>query len=193
VYEMQLGSCEDYRDVVAPILITWLPRIAARDVRCDIVEMLRSPKAPPEVVRVLLAELSRVPQDAPLGDRLLWSIREALEVTTGRQHFDELSRIAVEPGEGIRRLATTCALARMDAPEARDVLVRMLGSVHPDWVWTVLEALWRIEPAVLCGARSAVEPLVHDPRHATRREAAKVLRRIGWHEAQLKRKERPGR
>lgn len=61
----------------------------------------------------------------------------------------------------------------------------VLAEVHPDWVWTVLAALWKMKPAVLCRARASVEPFVNHPDFANRREAAKSMRKIERHEAKL--------
>jgi hypothetical protein len=56
----------------------------------------------------------------------------------------------------------------------------------------VLAALWKMKPAVLRGARAAVEPFVDHPDFANRREAGKIMRKIERHEARLKQKQQSG-
>lgn len=191
-------TVERYCNVVAPLLIKWLPRIEYQSLREHIVDWLGLPIAPPEVVPALLAELRRMPPDARLDfNTMLSGIKRGLERTTNRRYFDELARIALDPAEGIRRLGPISALARMNTPEARDVLVRMLGEVHPDWVWTVLAALWKMKPALLRDVRPVIERYLHDPLlddkyGANRREAGKIMRKIERHEAKLKQKQQSG-
>jgi hypothetical protein len=53
----------------------------------------------------------------------------------------------------------------------------------------VLAALWKMKPAVLRGARAAVEPFVGHPDFANRREAGKIMRKIERHEARRAKRE----
>jgi hypothetical protein len=196
--DLKYVTVDDYRDTIAPIMIRWLPRIEYQSLREHIVDWLGLPIAPPEVVPALLAELRRMRPDAGLDCNIMLSrIERGLERTTNRGHFDELARIALDPAGGIRRLGPISALARMNTPEARDVLVRMLGDVHLEWVWTVLAALWKMKPALLRDVRPVIERYLHDPLldskyGGNRREAGKIMRKIERHEAKLKQKQQSG-
>jgi hypothetical protein len=177
------ASTEGYRDVIVPILLRWLPRVEYESLRCHILQWLKSPHAGPSAVPGLLAELRRIHPSARVdANMLLMGVTEALEATAGRRFFTELSEIASDPSQGVRRLAPTWALGKMSTPDALDVLVQMLGTVDSDWIWNVLYAMWKVKPAVLRRARSAVEPFLAHPYFANRREAAKIMRKIARYE-----------
>jgi len=154
-----------------PILLKWLPRIADSHVREDLVRALSVPWAEPAAVPVLIAEFKKRVGDG--DEALLWAIANALEVVADDTVFEEISELALDEKYGKAREMLVLALAKMRAPTATHVLIKLLED--EEVVGHAAAALGELkaEPA-----RRHLEKLLRHPRHWVRAEAQKALRKI---------------
>lgn len=110
-----------------PVLVRWLPRIADRDVKEDIVRTLSVPWARPLATRPLIEAFTSLPEaDDPTGTGLRWAIGNGLEILAHANVLDELIAIAEERRYGPARQMVVLGLARPRDPRVVDVLVRLL-------------------------------------------------------------------
>jgi len=158
----------EYRSAV-PILLRWLPRISDQQVKNDIVRTLSVPWARPAAAPVLIDEFQKV-DDA----QLKWSIANGLAVVADDTVFEDILRLAQDPGTGKARQMLVLALGNMEDPRAINVLMGLLDDEPV--VGHAIMALGKLKAAA---AQERLKDLTGHPTEWVRMEAGKALRSIG--------------
>lgn len=158
-----------------PALLAWLPRVAYRPLKLDIIASLGSPWARPEAARPLVAEFHRVDVATDPPDGLRWSIGDALERVADESVLDDLVQIATDARHGRARSLIVLSLARMKKARHRVVPV-LLGLLDDDDVAPyAIMALGRLKAGE---ARPRIEQFTGHPENWVRKEARKALAKI---------------
>jgi hypothetical protein len=152
-----------------PVLLAWLPRIADRYVKEDIIRTLSVPWAHPEAAPALLRELKESTDES-----LRWVIGNALEVVADESSFDDLRGLANDRSLGRAREMLVLAMGKL---HDRRVVPTLIGLLADDeLVGHALVALRRskasVDPAV-------ISPLTSHPKEWVRNEARELLREMG--------------
>src|SRR5262249_43716844 len=116
-------SGKRYRAAV-PILVSWLPKVEALDVKESIVRTLSVPRAKAIATRPVLQEFSKAPKDAMA---LRWAIGNAMEVIADSSVADEILSIVEDSSNGIARQMFVLALGNLQYPRAIPVLIGLLN------------------------------------------------------------------
>jgi hypothetical protein len=158
-----------YRTAI-PVLLKWLLRISAADVKESIVRTLSVPWARPEAIQPLIDEFRAAPLE---DDGLKWAIGNALWVIGDDSVFDQLVELIRDRRHGTARQMIVMGMEKMKNPMAVDVLLEVL----PDDQVTghAIIALGKLRAR---RARSAIEPYCNSSRAWIRQEAKKALERI---------------
>lgn len=162
-----------YREAI-PVLLAWLPQVADRRVKEEIVRALTVPWARPAATRPMIAEFRRVDSSVdPTGTGLRWTIGNALEVLADDSCFDELAELARDRRYGKARQMIVLGLGRSKRPEAVEVLVGLVDDPEVDG--QAVKALGRLKAPA---GRAALEGKRDDKRAWVRREARRALERL---------------
>ncbi len=157
-----------------PVLVDWLDRAQAVNIRQAVVRALSVPFARKLARDPLLAEFERVTDDDdPDGLGLRWIVGSALEVLYTDSAYDAYVRLIEQPRFGPARQMLVHALRRSKRPEAVPLLLSLLND--PDVNGQATLALARIaDPAAADGLRSMLD----DRTPWVRNEAQKGLAKI---------------
>ncbi len=153
-----------------PILLKWLSRISAADVKESIVRTLSVPWAKPLAAKPLIQEFHSVPKDAHL---LRWAIGNALEVIADDSVSDDIITIVSDPANGIARQMFVLALSKVRNPKAIEVLINLLKD--DEVAGHAIEALGKLKAT---GAKPVIEKFLVHPKAWLRSAARKALARI---------------
>lgn len=157
-----------------PVLLRWLPLVADKSLKSEIVRALSVPWARPAATGPLIDEFRRVdPEVDPTGLGLRWTIGNALEVVGDDSKFTELVELVQDPSFGRAREMVVLGLGRLKRPEVVDVLIGLLGDAEVSG--HAVKALGKLKATK---ARPALERMLNDRRAWVRREAKKALARL---------------
>lgn len=160
----------DYREAI-PVLLKWLQRVENAEVKETLVRALTTKWGKPIAARPLIEEFVKAPLSDELG--LKWAIANALAEVADESVFDEVVQLAQDKRHARSREMLALALARMNEPNAVDVLIGLLGD--EEMTGHALMGLQILAPP---HARAAIEPFVNHPRTWVRKEAKRALARI---------------
>lgn len=164
----ELRKRRSYKKAV-PVLARWLPRLADKAVKEDVIRTLSVPWAR-DAVPVLLKEYRDALEGDPAGTGLRWAVANGLEVLATDEVFDDVVEL-LHLGPGASRQMLVLALAKMTRPEAVEVLVNLLDDEEVSG--HVVSALAKLGAAV---PREKVEPFLKHKADWVRKDARKLLR-----------------
>jgi hypothetical protein len=161
-----------------PVLVRWLPQIADRYVKEDLIRALSIralsvPWAKAEAEPILQQGFRQLPGEQNLTGTLRWAIGNAPETMTDRSSFDSLADLARDRQFGTAREVIVLALAKTNDPRAVDVLLELLDD--PDVVVAALAALGKLKAT---NARDAIAKLTGHVLSEVAKEAQAALSRI---------------
>jgi HEAT repeat protein len=159
----------DYQSAI-PLLMEWLPRVANRDVKEDIVRAL-SVKWAKRAAPLLIDEFERAEDSTGTG--LRWAIGNALEVLADDQIADRMIALAGDRRFGTARQMLVLGLGKLRDPRVPDVLLKLLSD--EDVVGHAVMALGKLR---VTSAQSRIEALLDHPKSWIRAEAKKALAKI---------------
>lgn len=154
-----------------PLLMSWLPRVADRRVKEEIIRALSVRWAKPQAAPLLLEEFRNV-EDDPQGP-LRWAIGNALEVVADESFADDLIDLVRDATYGRSRQMIVLALGRMKARRPVQVLIDLLGD--EDVAAHAVIALGKLGAPE---AKPALERMLTHRDGLVRKEAKKALGRI---------------
>jgi hypothetical protein len=153
-----------------PILISWLPKPDAFDVKESIVRTLSVPWARGIATKPLLEEFYKAPVEA---SSLRWAIGNAMEAIADPSAADEILKIVADPSNGSARQMFVLALGKLRHHQAVPVLLTLLK--QEEVAGHAVNALGKLKATE---ARDAIEGMVKHPQPWVRKEAKAALAKI---------------
>jgi hypothetical protein len=164
------AQLSEYR-LVAPIILRWLRRTRNDDARAALVRLLTSPFLGDDIARALV--------DMFVDDEMAairWEIGNALSEAAPPLVAAELIRLVADRRYGKAREMLVIALARTGVPEARSVVLQLLGDAELQG-----HALVAAREMALVESIPAVEELARNGKKWVRDEARRTLKALAQH------------
>jgi HEAT repeat protein len=153
-----------------PILISWLPKLDAFNVKESIVRTLSVPWARGIATKPVLEEFYKAPKEA---SSLRWAIGNAMEVIADPSVADEILKIVADPSNGSARQMFVLALGKLRYHQAVPVLLALLK--QDEVAGHAVEALGNLKATE---AKGAIEGMLKHPQSWVRKGAKTALAKI---------------
>ena len=161
---------DDDHEIVAPILLFWLPRVDSYRVKESLVRYFTARWARGVATRALLDAFCAAPMEEW---SLRWTIGNAMYVISDKSASDDILRIVEDPSNGRSREMFVVALGRVGHPRAVPVLLRLLDDDSMVGHAAIALGLLRAKEA-----KPALEKLTDHPNAWVRKEAGNAIKRI---------------
>ena len=162
-------SGKQYKGAV-PILLSWLPRVDALDVKESIIRTLSVPWARGIATKPVLEEFSKAPNEAMT---FRWAIGNAMEVIADSSVADEILNIVADASNGMARQMFILALGKLQDPRAIPLLLKLLKD--DEVAGHAVEALGNLKAVE---AKAALESMLKHPKEWVRNAASTALSKI---------------
>lgn len=154
-----------------PVLLRWLPRVANRAVKEEIVRALSVPWAKPGAAPALIEEFRRT--DDATGTGIKWAIGNALSIVADDSVFGDIVHLVRDRGHGRAREMLAVALGNMKDPAAVDCLIELLDDT--DTQGHALIALGKLRAEK---ARPRITQFLDHSKAWVRQEARRALTKL---------------
>jgi HEAT repeat protein len=162
-------SGKQYRAAI-PILLSWLPKVEALDVKESIVRTLSVPWARGIATKPVLEEFFKAPKEAMA---FRWVVGNAMEVIADSSVTDEILSIVGDASNGMARQMFVLALGKLQDPRAIPLLIGLL--MDEEVAGHAAEALGNLKAVE---AKAALEATQKHPKAWVRKAASTALSKI---------------
>ena len=153
-----------------PILLSWLPKVEALDVKESIVRTLSVPWARGIATKAVLQEFFKAPKNATA---LRWAIGNAMEVIADPSVTDEILNIVADSSNGMSRQMFVLALGKLQDSRAIPLLLKLLKD--EEVAGHAVEALGNLKAAE---AKDALTGMLNHPKPWIRKATRVALGKI---------------